>query len=30
MSHQSAISQEQLDYSYLLLTHLVCADRQIH
>jgi uncharacterized tellurite resistance protein B-like protein/GTP-binding protein EngB required for normal cell division len=30
MSHSTAIAQEQLDYSYLLLTHLVCADRQIH
>ncbi|MCU0536612.1 MAG: 50S ribosome-binding GTPase [Hydrococcus sp. Prado102] len=30
MSHSTAIAQEQLKYSYLLLTHLVCADRQIH
>ena len=30
MSYSSAVTQEQLDYRLLLLTHIVCADQQIH
>ena len=30
MSYSSKVAQKQLDYGFLLLTHLVCADRQIH
>ncbi|MDJ0531573.1 MAG: 50S ribosome-binding GTPase [Xenococcaceae cyanobacterium MO_207.B15] len=30
MSHSSTVAQEQLDYRFLLLTHIVCADQQIH
>ncbi|MGK7936360.1 MAG: GTPase [Xenococcaceae cyanobacterium] len=30
MSYSSTVAQEQLDYGFLLLTHIVCADRQIH
>ncbi len=30
MSYSSTVAQEQLDYGFLLLTHIVCADQQIH
>lgn len=30
MSHSSTVASEQLDYGFLLLTHIVCADGQIH
>ncbi|MGL4883608.1 MAG: hypothetical protein ACRC8K_21495 [Waterburya sp.] len=30
MSYSSEITNEQLDYGFLLLTHLICADKQIH
>ncbi len=30
MSYSSTVASEQLDYGFLLLTHIVCADQQIH
>lgn len=30
MSYSSPVASEQLDYGFLLLTHIVCADQQIH
>lgn len=30
MSYSSTVASEQLDYGFLLLTHIVCADGQIH
>ena len=30
MTHTSKIACEQLDYGFLLLVHLICADKQIH
>ena len=30
MSDQSSRSTEHLDYPFLLVTHMVCADQQIH
>ena len=30
MFYSSPVASEQLDYGFLLLTHIVCADRQIH
>ena len=30
MSYSSTVAQKQLDYGFLLLTHIVCADGQIH
>ena len=30
MFNASTVASEQLDYGFLLLTHLVCADQQIH
>ena len=30
MSNSSTVASEQLDYGFLLLVHIVCADGQIH
>ena len=30
MTYTSQIASEQLDYGFLLLVHLICADKQIH
>lgn len=30
MSDSTTIAREQLDYPFLLVTHMVCADQQIH
>ncbi|MBW4565834.1 MAG: 50S ribosome-binding GTPase [Mojavia pulchra JT2-VF2] len=30
MSDQTVLAPKQLDYGFLLLTHIVCADQQIH
>ena len=30
MFYSSTVAQKQLDYGFLLLTHIVCVDRQIH
>ena len=30
MTAFTKVSQDQLDYGFLLLVHLVCADQQIH
>ena len=30
MSYSSTVVQKQLDYGFLLLAHIVCADQQIH
>ncbi len=30
MSNTSTVASKQLDYGFLLLTHIVCADQQIH
>ena len=30
MSYSFTVAQKQLDYGFLLLTHIVCADQQIH
>lgn len=30
MSYSSKVVSGQLDYGFLLLTHIVCADGQIH
>jgi len=30
MSEQTSIATEQLDYRFLLIIHMVCADQQIH
>ncbi|MBC1220865.1 50S ribosome-binding GTPase [Nostoc sp. UCD122] len=30
MSDQTVLATKQLDYGFLLLTHIVCADQQIH
>lgn len=30
MTHSSTVAQKELNYGFLLLTHIVCADQQIH
>ena len=30
MAYSSTVASEQLDYGFLLVTHIVCADQQIH
>jgi hypothetical protein len=30
MTYATKATQEQLDFGFLLLTHIICADRQIH
>ncbi len=30
MPEQTPVATEQLDYRFLLITHMVCADQQIH
>jgi uncharacterized tellurite resistance protein B-like protein len=30
MSYSVTTTDEQIDYSFLLITHMVCADQQIH